>query len=147
MCGTFILINYILFNHCSHTIWKMSSNLNLCVGALHFILLLSPCFSSNLHLVLSIMFLLIIIWVNQQHALWLCPNLTSALNIKLLEPLAQGARGFEKLLAPRKIYWPPFFPERCLYSWLIIHNEDKVVRSSLRKNVSTDVEQYIHNGI
>ena len=34
----------------------------------------------------------------------------SALNIKLLEPLAQGASRFEKLLAPRKIYWPPFPP-------------------------------------
>ena len=40
----------------------------------------------------------------------------SALNIKLLEPLAQGASRFEKLLAPRKIYWPPFFPDRRLYS-------------------------------
>ena len=64
-----MLINYIVFNHCSHTIWTMSSNLNVCVGALHFIVLLSPCLSSNLHLVLYIMFLLIIIWVNQQHAL------------------------------------------------------------------------------
>ena len=33
----------------------------------------------------------------------------SALNIKLLEPLAQGASRFEKLLAPPKIHWPPFF--------------------------------------
>ena len=41
---------------------------------------------------------------------------SSALNIKLLEPLAQGASRFEKLLAPRKIYWPPFFPDRRLYS-------------------------------
>ena len=40
----------------------------------------------------------------------------SALNIKLLEPLAQGASRFEKSLAPRKIYWPPFFPDRRLYS-------------------------------
>ena len=32
------------------------------------------------------------------------------------EPLAQGASRFEKLLAPRKIYWPPFFPDRRLYS-------------------------------
>ena len=68
-------------------------------------------------------------------------------HIKLLEPLAQGASRFEKLLAPRKIYWPPFFPDRRLYSWLITHNEDKVVRNSLRKNVSTEVKQYIHNGI
>ena len=72
---------------------------------------------------------------------------TTALNIKTLEPLAQGASRFEKLLAPRKIYWPPFFPERRLYSWLITHNEDKVVRNSLRKNLSTEVKQYIHNGI
>ena len=42
---------------------------------------------------------------------------------------------------PRKIYWPPFFPDRSLYSWLITHNEDKVVRNSLRKNVSTEVKQ------
>ena len=68
----------------------------------------------------------------------------AALNIKLLEPLAQGASRFEKLLAPRKIYWPPFSPDRRLYSWLITHNEDKVVRNSLRKNVSTEVKQYIH---
>ena len=40
----------------------------------------------------------------------------TALNIKLLESLAQGASRFEKLLAPRKIYWPPFFPDRRLYS-------------------------------
>ena len=40
----------------------------------------------------------------------------AALNINLLEPLAQGASRFEKLLAPRKIYWPPFFPDRRLYS-------------------------------
>ena len=40
----------------------------------------------------------------------------TALNIKLLEPLAQGASRFEKLLAPRKIYWPPFSPDRRLYS-------------------------------
>ena len=32
-----------------------------------------------------------------------------ALNIKLLEPLAQGASRFEKLLAPPKIHWPPIF--------------------------------------
>ena len=31
----------------------------------------------------------------------------SALNIKLLEPLAQGASRFEKLLAPLKTHWPP----------------------------------------
>ena len=76
----------------------------------------------------------------------LCLN-PAALNIKLLEPLAQGASRFEKFLAPRKIYWPPFPPDRRLYSWLITHNEDKVVRNSLRKNVSTEVKQYIHNGI
>ena len=44
------------------------------------------------------------------------PIKVTALNIKLLEPLAQGASRFEKLLAPRKIYWPPFFPDRRLYS-------------------------------
>ena len=33
----------------------------------------------------------------------------TALNIKLLEPLAQGASIFEKLLAPLKIHWPPIF--------------------------------------
>ena len=32
-----------------------------------------------------------------------------ALNIKLLEPLAQGASRFEKSLAPPKIHWPPIF--------------------------------------
>ena len=37
-------------------------------------------------------------------------NIFTALNIKLLEPLAQGASRLEKLLAPREIYWPPFFP-------------------------------------
>ena len=31
----------------------------------------------------------------------------TALNIKLLEPLAQGASRFEKSLAPPKIHWPP----------------------------------------
>ena len=40
----------------------------------------------------------------------------SALNIKLLEPLAQGASRFEKLLPPPppppKIHWPPIFCER-----------------------------------
>ena len=40
----------------------------------------------------------------------------TALNIKLLKPLAQGASRFENLLAPRKIYWPPFPPDRRLYS-------------------------------
>ena len=69
----------------------------------------------------------------------------SALNIKLLEPLAQGASRFEKLLAPRKIYWPPFSPDRRLYSWLITHNEDKVVRNSLRKNVSGQGSQKLYN--
>ena len=34
---------------------------------------------------------------------------TTALNIKLLEPLAQGASRFEKSLAPPKIHWPPIF--------------------------------------
>ena len=38
-----------------------------------------------------------------------CFHLT-ALNIKLLEPLAQGASRFEKSLAPPKIHWPPIFP-------------------------------------
>ena len=71
----------------------------------------------------------------------------AALNIKLLEPLAQGASRFEKLLAPREIYWPPFSPDRRLYSWLITHNEDKVVRNSLHKKLCTEVKQYIHNGI
>ena len=33
----------------------------------------------------------------------------TALNIKLLEPLAQGASRFEKSLAPPKIHWPPIF--------------------------------------
>ena len=33
----------------------------------------------------------------------------SALNIKLLEPLAQGASRFEKSLAPPKLHWPPIF--------------------------------------
>ena len=33
-------------------------------------------------------------------------SLETALN-KLLEPLAQGASRFEKLLAPLKIHWPP----------------------------------------
>ena len=33
----------------------------------------------------------------------------SGLNIKLLEPLAQGASRFEKLLAPQKSTGPHFF--------------------------------------
>ena len=33
----------------------------------------------------------------------------TALNIKLLEPLAQGASRFEKLLAPQKSTAPQFF--------------------------------------
>ena len=36
----------------------------------------------------------------------------AALNIKLLEPLAQGASRFEKSLAPPKIHWPPIFFKR-----------------------------------
>ena len=36
-------------------------------------------------------------------------NVLSALNIKLLEPLAQGASRFEKSLAPPTIHWPPIF--------------------------------------
>ena len=35
-----------------------------------------------------------------------------ALNIKLLESLAQGASRFEKSLAPPKIHWPPIFFKR-----------------------------------
>ena len=35
--------------------------------------------------------------------------LQATLNIKLLEPLAQGASRFEKLLAPQKIHWPQIF--------------------------------------
>ena len=35
--------------------------------------------------------------------------LLSALNIKLLEPLAQGASRFEKSLAPQKSTGPQFF--------------------------------------
>ena len=34
---------------------------------------------------------------------------STALNIKLLEPLAQGASRFENALAPPKIHWPPIF--------------------------------------
>ena len=104
MCGTFILINYILFNHCSHTIWTMSSNLDLCVGALHFIILLSPCFSSNLHLVLSIMFLLIIIWVNKWCAV---AELVRALVSKSRCPEFEShRRRFES--------WASSFTPRCL---------------------------------
>ena len=43
-------------------------------------------------------------------AIWcLIQETVSALNIKLLEPLAQGASRFEKSLAPPKIHWPPIF--------------------------------------
>ena len=63
---------------------------------------------------LRICFVIIFIYIAQQY-----PPSNTALNIKLLEPLAQGASRFEKLLAPRKIYWPPFFPDRRLHSWLI----------------------------
>ena len=39
----------------------------------------------------------------------LCCGYHSALNIKFLEPLAQGASRFEKLLAPQKSTGPQFF--------------------------------------
>ena len=39
----------------------------------------------------------------------------------------------------------PYGPE--IKHYYYYYNEDIVVRNSLRKNVSTEVEQYIHNGI
>ncbi len=60
--------------------------------------------SSNTEVVLNISVLDLVNMVTWNYN----STTNTALNIKLLEPLAQGASRFEKSLAPQ-IHWPPIF--------------------------------------
>ena len=68
----------------------------------------------------------------------------TALNIQLLEPLAQGTSRFEKLLAPPKIHWPPIFsndvsPDKTVVDIIFFSNNDP-----LKPNVEALVNQIIN---